>query len=277
MAARSAGKGSAGQGSRKALIAVVAAAALIGIAAYAYVLYGSLPAALASTLSSGRQPNSTALQGMLLQKIDSAKTFSVGYSGQITINRDPPIGFSFAKYYNDTRISFFFEDMPTFGNLSAVVISRNFGENGTLCIRADPGSALAIRNGSSAGNGYSCLQTGSSGAGAQLFGIADRLVNVSSLSGISTHSYGVTLYGGQPCYSVSGSGTIMVNSTLVDVKSSAQAPVSVGFSACFSAQYNIPLTIDANLTAGNGSSIRILLNESTIGEAASAEEVDALP
>ena len=279
MATKETAEKSSKNGSHKKLLITVAAVVIVlSVLFYLYETYGSIPSSLASTLSSGKPLDSAALQNILLQKVDAAKTFAVSYTGQIIINRDPPISFSFAKYYNDTRITLSLEDIPPIGNLSIILISNKLGPNGTLCIKADQGSAFNNIEGGNVSNGYRCVQTNSGSAQAQLINIMNMYINVSSLGGITTSSYGLTVHDGQPCYFVSGSGTINVNSTLIDVVSSApQTPVGIHFNTCLSAQYNIPLNISANMTAANGSSIKISLDESMINQTTTAYEVDSLP
>jgi multidrug transporter EmrE-like cation transporter len=255
-----------------AIVLIIAIALL-----YLYESYGSLPSSVVQALSSGKQLNSTVLQNIVLQKVNSSNTFAVSYSGQITIKKDPPISFSYAKYYNDTRITLSVDNVTPFGNLSAVLITKKLSQNGTLCIKADKNSVFNIIQSGNVTDGYKCVQTYNGSAHEELLSIANSFVNVSSLANIATKSYGLSLYNGQPCYSISGSGTIKVNSTLVDVSSPAQTPVAIQFDACLSGQYNIPLTLSANMTAPNGSSIKISLNESSVNEAATADQVDSLP
>jgi hypothetical protein len=265
------------KGGHKKLFASVAVLIVLGVLIYLYEAYGSLPSSLASAVSSGQQLNSTVLEGALIQKVNSSKTFAVNYTGQIIIKKDPPISFSFAKYYNDTKVALSIENVSPFGNLSVMLISKNMSAQGTLCIKADPNSVFNEIASSNVTNGYKCIQTYNSSAQAQLFNIANNFVNVSSLSGVTTSSYGVRIYNGQLCYSVSGSGTISVNSTLVGGNSSAQTPANIDFSTCLSARYNIPLYVSANLTAANGSSIQISLDESSISQATSLDQVSSLP
>ena len=261
----------------KLLLSLAAVVIVLGILVYLYETYSGLPSALASTLSSGKQLNSTVLTGVILQKVNTANTFAVNYTGQIIIKRDPPISFSFAKYYNDTKVALSIENVPPFGNLSVVLLSKNASTQGTLCIKADPNSVFnQIRSGNVT-NGYRCIQTYNGSAQVQFLNIANTFVNVSSLSGITTTKYGVKLYNGQPCYAVSGTGMISVNSTLIGSNSSAQTPANVNFNICLSAQYNIPLYVSANLTTANGGSMQISLNASSISQATSLSQVKSLP
>jgi len=266
-----------GKGHKKLWIALAAVVVFGLFLLDLFETYGNLPRSIVPVLSSGKLLNSTVLQNIIFQKIDSSNTFSANYLGQIIIRRDPPISFSYSKYYEDNRITFSIGGIPPFGNLSVISISRNLSSDGTLCIKSDPDSVFGAISGSEMVDGYRCTATHNSPMWTQLLNIANLFVNVSSMSNIATKSYSITLYDGQPCYSVSGSGIIKVNSTLVDVNSSAQTPVNINFNACFSAQYNIPLTFSANLTAANGSSIQILLNETSINQNTTAHQVDSLP
>ncbi len=267
-----------GKGHKVLLASLAVLLMLAVIIAYLYETYGSLPGAVVSTVSSGKQLNSTVLEGTLTQKINAAKTFAVNYTGQIVIKKDPPISFSFTKYYNDTKMALSIKDLQPFGNLSVVMISKNMSSmQGTLCIKADPNSVFDTIESNNVTNGYKCVQTYNGSAWSQLLGIANVFINVSSLSGITMSSYGVKLYDGQPCFSVSGTGSMLVNSTLVDGNSATQTPVNVNFNTCLSAQYNIPLYVYANLTAANGSSILISLNASSVSQATSQAQINSLP
>ena len=162
-------------------------------------------------------------------------------------------------------------------NSSAVTASQMFNTNGTLCIKADSELGLQQIIRGQRIRGYRCVQTYNGSANGQLLRIANYYIDVSSLSGITTKSYGLSSYTGQPCYYISGSGTMQVNSTLVDVNTSAQAPVNLDFSTCLSAQYNIPLDLSMNMTAANGSTIKVILNETSLNQTATAYQVESLP
>lgn len=260
----------------------VAIIIIVGII-YLYETYGTIPSTLISTLSTGKQLNSSTLESVMFQKIATSNTFAVNYTGQITIKKDPAISFSFAKYYNSTKITFSVADSPIFQNASGVFVSKNVSSNGlmspygTLCFKASPGSVLNLINGSNVTNGYRCVQTSDPEVQAQAERITNAFVNISSLNNAAPKSYGVKLYNGQPCYYVAGNGTIYVNSSLVDINTGIQTPVNINFNACFSAQYGIPVTVWANMSASNGSSITISLNESSINQNTTSDQVNSLP
>jgi type II secretory pathway pseudopilin PulG len=266
-----------GKGHRKRWIALIVVLVILGVLAYLYEMYGSLPTMLISVLSSGKQLNSTTMEGAMLQKLNATKTLAASYSGQITFNSDPSANFSFTKYYGDIRVAFSASGIPAFGNVSAIFVTSNTSAHGTLCIKTSSASIFDMFNSSNVTDGYKCMQTYNTSAREQLFRVADIFVNLSSLSYATLKSYGISFYNGQPCYSASGSGSIEVNSTLVGGSSSTQTPVNAEFSTCLSAQYSIPLYISANLTAANGSSIRVRLNESSMSQTTTASEATALP
>jgi hypothetical protein len=277
-------------GSHKKLLALCAVVIILGILLYLYETYGSLPSAVISALSSGKSPNSAVLEGILLQKINSVKTFAVSYTGRITIKKDPPISFSFEKYYNNTKVFLSIDNVSPFGNLSAVLISENpfvnlsavplsekFSTHGTLCIKADPNSVFNTIESGNTTDGYGCVQTYNVSAQAQLLRILNFYVNASSLGNIVTKTYGLKLRNNQPCYFVSGNGTVEVNSLLIGANSPSQTLVNMYFDTCLSAQYSIPLNISTNMTTADGSSINIFLNESSMNQTTTHYQVDSLP
>jgi hypothetical protein len=159
---------------------------------------------------------------------------------------------------------------PAAGNVSIVYItnSRNSMQD-TLCTEG-----VSVSIGTTQGN-YTCFKT--YGNSSQEAAIANLFVNLSSLNNIATTSYGVSLYNLQPCYSVSGTGTIDVNSELLGSSSPGETPMRLTFDACLSAQYNIPLRIHARMVGANGASIVINLDESAIGTTTNNNQVTGLP
>ena len=250
---------------------------IIVAGAYFYETYGGLVSSLITVLSAGKQINSSTLQSVMFQKIDALKAFSTNYTGTIVINQDPAMGFSYAKYYNDTRVTFYAYNLSRLGNVSAVFVTKNTSAYGTLCIKASPGSPFNITSGGNITNGYRCVQTQSRSVQAQLLGMARVFIDLSSLGNVVPKSYSLSSYNGQPCYSVSGTGTVNVNSTLLNASAAGYTPVNVSFSACFSGQYNIPLYVHASMISKRGGSMIVSLNETSISQATTAAQVTAPP
>ena len=265
----------AGKGHKKLKIFLIALVVLFGVLFALYEMYGSLPSSVLSAVNSGKPLNATVLEGIVLQKVNASPMFSANYTGNITINNgsDPSFHFSFLKYYNATRYTFSVTGLyhlQSSKNVSILYItnSSNSMQN-TLCAEGVP-----VSIGTVAGS-YTCFKTYNNWT--QEAGIANLFVNVSSINNVATTSYGVSLYNGQPCYSVSGTGTIGVNGALFGASSSGEIPMGLTFSACLSAQYNIPLYISAYMTGANGRSVSINLNESAIGMATNSNQVMGLP
>ena len=269
-----------GKGHKRLKIAAVAIIIILGALLVLYEMYGSLPSSILSAVSSGKQLNATTLQGIIFQKVNAAPMFSVNYTGNITIKSDPPFSVSFIKYYNETWYSFISYNFtfPTHNltvfnssSTSIILLIPNSSNNayGTLCVGGIP-----VGIGTSFG-GYRCFQT--YGNETQEAAIANLFFNVSSLSNVTTTSYGLSQYNGQPCYLISGIGTIDVNGELLGGNFSAETPMSLDFRACLSAQYDIPLNIQANMNAANGASIYIDVSESALGTTTNGNEVTVSP
>ena len=269
-----------GKGHKRLKIAAVTIIIILGALLVLYEMYGSLPSSILSAVSSGKQLNATTLQGIIFQKVNAAPMFSVNYTGNITIKSDPPFSVSFIKYYNETWYSFIAHNFtfPTHNltvfnssSTSIILLIPNSNNNayGTLCVGGIP-----VRIGTSFG-GYKCFQT--YGNGTQEAAIANLFFNVSSLSNMAITSYGLNMDNGQPCYLISGTGTIDVNSELLGSNSSAYTPMNLNFKACLSAQYNIPIQIVATMTAANGANVTIDVSESALGTTTNSNEVTVSP
>ncbi len=259
-----------------ALIALVILIIIIAAAYYVYVTYGSLPSSLYSTLSSGKQLNATVLEGIILQKVNASPTYNLGYEGHVTTSAgDPVITFNYLKYVNDRRAVFTSQGLPVFGNASVTIISLNNSASGYLCVNTTNSSALNSLVPGGSNGVYRC--TSAVSAEGQLQGVVDLLVNVSTLSNMVTGSPSVGSYDGQPCYSISGTASVDINSSLVGATGNAQTPSNVSFSACLSASEDIPLTLNATFTASNGGTVVVSAYNTGINLNATQAQVTSLP
>jgi hypothetical protein len=263
---------------KKVALAIVFLVIIAGF--YLYETYGSLPGSIIMLKLAGKQLNATSIKAIILQKVNSSPMFNVGYTGQVIINgNDPGITLGFLKYHNDTRTSIDMSDIPVFGNATITMISIDHGNPNYLCIQADNTSALraVIPSNGTAPGSTRCINASSNGGDA-LLSVENRLINISSANNINVSSYSVSSYDGEPCYRVSGSGTIYMNSSLTGSgASSSQVPSTFTFDMCLSAQYNIPLTINATFTPSNGGSVVLIVHETTLNYASSDSDVVALP
>ncbi len=224
---------------------------------YLYVQFGNLALSLASTLSSGQQPNSTTLQSVMFEKVNAMPNATANYSGTITIKHDPPFQFSFTKSGNHVRYSLTAQNLTGFGTVMILFIGSgplgSAGMNGTMCLNdygyggfSDSPAMEAVRSFGRWESPYYCLNT--DGNTSIIDGFLNAFVNLTSLSNITIKSYGLDF--GRGCYSISGSGNIEVNSSMVGAfGSDAYTPATLNFTACLSGQNNLPVSISANLTA----------------------------
>lgn len=237
---------------------------------YLYTSYGSIPSSLLSVVASGKQVNSTVLTNLVLQKVNSQPMVSMNYTGSITVTNDPPFSVSFLKYYNDTRTTYSFNGLPIVGTAQVTVISLNNGATGYVCVNSQNSQLFSAY-------GSECVPSTSYNY-TSLYGALGKIVKLSSLSNVGLSGYGLSSYNGQPCLSVSGKGTIDINSTIANVvSSSGYVPSNLSFSTCFSNQYNIPLTLSALMSVQGGASINVTLQQQSIGFSTSESEVTSLP
>ncbi len=246
----------------------IALAIIILAIVYIYFEFAGLPLAVLSAQQSGQQLNSTTLQGIMFQKVNSMPAATANYSGSINIKNDPPFNFSFSKYGNHTRISFSVQNLTGFGTVMMLYIGNGpLGSqmNGTVCLNswggqsgydsahgnywggfADSMVMDEIRSTGKWENPYYCLNT--NGNGTIINGFLNSFINLTSLSNITTNGYGFNFAKG--CYVVSGRGNIEVNSTIVGAfGADPYTPATLNFSACLSGSNNLPVSFNANLTA----------------------------
>ncbi len=252
-------------GHKKLKIAGAIIVMLVAASAYLYAMYGSLPTALLTA----KQINQSVIEGAILQKINATPMLDLTYSGSVVINNtDPLVSINFVKYHNDSRLTLNYTEFPVLGNLSVVTISLGNGTTMYNCLKAWNGSG-------GTGNQYACTRLGAAASSAYT-GALDRLINVSGISGVDVHSYGISAFDGQPCYSVNATGAVPINNTLFGQPGWGDAQFVVN--ACISAQYDLPLTASAAFTdaAAHG---RVYLNMSETGlyTVSSQGDVAALP
>ncbi|MHB1830584.1 MAG: hypothetical protein ACYCO0_04280 [Candidatus Micrarchaeaceae archaeon] len=238
--------------------------------AYIYLTYGSLPSAILSA----KQLNYSTIRSIALQKEASTLMMSVSYIGSIEVNNtDPYVQVAFSKYHNDSRTTFNLTSLPVvgsvneIGNMSAVIISLNNGTSGYSCVKVWNSAATA-------GGRYSCSSL--SNVSGNFESLIGDLVNISSLKNLHMDSYGLSFYEGQqPCYSVSGTGSIMVNGALVGM--AGYVPSNFSFSACVSAQYDIPLMLIGTMSTRGGKFVHVDMLQSGINFTTDYSQVTSLP
>lgn len=251
-----------GHAGRK-IAAVIVLAIILGMA-YLYVTYGSLPAAVLS----GKQLTASGIESVMFKKLNSTGMFNLTYAGSVAINgTDPGVWISYVKYYNNTRATFSFTGMPSVGNVTVVAISLDNGTSGYSCIKQWNSSA-------SSQNPYLCSPANGV-TNSRLAAALDRLVNASSLSNVQVKSYGLSSWDLQPCYSMSGTGSIMVNGALV--RAQGYLPSNFSFTACVSAQYDVPLTLQGTMHISGGSSINVSIEEQALNFTTTSSEATYLP
>ncbi len=270
------------KGRRGPIIIAIVVIALLALGVYVYFAYAWLPIALLFAKSYSL----SSLATILVNRVDSFSMLNINYSGSMTISNgsDPAIGLTFAKYYNSSAASLYINGLPVFGNLST-----RFSGNFTALLEAylpnlitpAPGSfnassssvCINIYNTTAEANNYSCSRLSELMPNGPVATDLNKLVNASSYSNLKLGSYGLAFQGIQPCYSFSGSGSVMINGALVGQP--GYVPSNFNFSACLSAQYGVPYSIDVAIHAG-GKLVQVNLTQVTLSLSTTPEQVSAL-
>lgn len=249
---------------RKKIAAVVVLIILLGLL-YLYLTYGSIPSAILS----GSQLNSLGMEALVVHALYSNNMVGLSYSGNVTVNNnDPYIQIGFSKYYNDTRTSLSLTQFPAIKNESVIVIAINNDTTGYACQKL--WNSYGTQN-----NTYTCSVANNGQTSGVVATALGRIVDLSSLSDLQTHSYGIGFWNLQPCYTVSGTGSIMVNGTMFN--QTGYIPSSLNFTACVSAQYDIPLTLKGTIIPGNNESVHFEILENSMNFTTTQAQVTALP
>ncbi len=229
---------------------ILALFALIIIAgAYLFFTYGSLPYAIITA----KNLNSSTLISIMAQKINSAAVANLSYSGSIVINKtDPQFSFLYSKNGSQSWSDLKLMNMSNVEDLEATTYLNQTSGNGRGCVIYNfdnqNGTSTSICKNSS--YPYSAYTT-----------VLGYLFNLTSIGNVSTNHYGVGSFGGQPCYLVSGAGTVMVNEVLFN--QTGYAPGLFFFNTCLSARYDVPLYADVVVITGNiGNSINFSMTNS---------------
>ncbi len=229
---------------------ILALFALIIIAgAYLFFTYGSLPYAIITA----KNLNSSTLISIMAQKINSAAVANLSYSGSIVINKtDPQFSFLYSKNGSQSWSDLKLMNMSNVEDLEATTYLNQTSGNGRGCVIYNfdnqNGTSTSICKNSS--YPYSAYTT-----------VLGYLFNLTSIGNVSTDHYGVGSFGGQPCYSVAGAGTVMVNEELFN--QTGYAPGTFIFYTCLSARYDVPLYADVVVITGNiGNSINFSMTNS---------------
>ncbi|MDE1870834.1 MAG: hypothetical protein KGI06_01175 [Candidatus Micrarchaeota archaeon] len=249
----------------KVFLAILAILALAVV--YIVYTYASLPIAL---LSAG-QLNQGAIEQIIMQKVNSTPELNLTYQGSVVVNNtDPGILVKMLKYHNYSRYTVTFTDFPDIGNVSTIIIPSS---NGTYsCVKEwESLSQLADPR-----HPYVCTSVN---APSGLFDflslvLLSKVADISTLNNFQVTSYGISSWGGQPCYSVSGTGSIDINGALVN--QTGFVPSNFSFTGCLSGQYDVPLTLNVVANAG-GKFVHIDVISTGIGTSTTQSEVTSLP
>jgi hypothetical protein len=212
---------------------ILALFALIIIAgAYLFFTYGSLPYAVITA----KNLNSSTLISIMTQKVNSAAIVNLSYSGSIVINNtDPQFNFSYSKNGSQSWSDLKLMGVPNVEDLEATTYLNQTSGNGRGCVIYNfdnqNGTATSICNDSA--YPYSAYKI-----------VLGYLFNLTSIDDVNTTHYGLGSFDGQPCYLVSGIGTVMVNGEIFN--RTGYVPSIFLFDTCLSARYNVP--VYANVT-----------------------------
>ena len=189
----------------------------------------------------------------MAQKINSAAVANLSYSGSIVINKtDPQFSFLYSKNGSQSWSDLKLMNMSNVEDLEATTYLNQTSGNGRGCVIYNfdnqNGTSTSICKDSA--YPYSAYTT-----------VLGYLFNLTSIGNVSTDHYGVGSFGGQPCYSVAGAGTVMVNEELFN--QTGYAPGTFIFYTCLSARYDVPLYADVVVITGNiGNSINFSMTNS---------------
>jgi hypothetical protein len=240
-------KGRFGKG--KILLGMILVVVLAGV--YLYYTYGSLPSALLGA----KQINTTIIISTIADKINSAQNVRLDYGGSVIINNaDPIISFSYNKYDNISSSNFSLFYVSGYPNVMASAQVYDNNDSGTSC--AFYSYELTNLNSTTA----KILPSGCQKTNypyAIYLRMLGELVNVSSVrinNNTNATSYSLQLFNGQPYYCVSSSGSVMINEAAMGIMK-GYAPANFIFNTCLSAQYDIPLYINANVVTSSGSTM----------------------
>jgi len=250
----------------KLMVGLIIIAVVVILLLYLYETYGSLPSGLATAVLSGKPLTASEMKTLLLHKMSSYAYFKANYTGNMTINTDPPIQVSIFKSGSNYFYNIALSNMSTIGNLDIrytdPVNGSLQGEN--LCVSSNSASIATKLN--TEPNAVICKNPSNHA----IFSgkVANLLVNASSLENLNITNYGLSEYVGQPCYSVSGFGAIDINSSIMGSTSGPTLPAQINFDTCLSAQYNLPLYLILNIMASNGGTMQMYLHNTEIGPTA---------
>lgn len=226
-----------GFGKGKAIGLFLLIIAVVG--AYLFYTYGSLPSAIVGA----KQLNSSTLVSIMAMKINSSAIVNLSYSGSVVINNtDPLLSFFYIKNGTQTWSELAVREMPSVGDVEAKVYMNQSSGNGIGCIIYNFTAPNSTQQCTNSAYPYSVYTK-----------VAGYLFDVNSISNVRTVSYGLQSIGGQPCYSVSGSGSVMINQRLFN--KTGYAPANFTFNACLSAKYNVPLNVEVHAVQANRDSV----------------------
>jgi hypothetical protein len=245
---------------------IVVVAIVIGGAYFYYEYFsGGIGGAVYYAIISGNP--SQAIQTAALQKLDSTPQFTLSYAGAITENItvnsiDPqvvrPFYLGYQKYTNASRISASFSGLPNLANESLVIIKLDGGSTVYVCLNQS-------------GTGFKCTE--SAGSAQQEEASISGYFGLSSLGNLHIGTPTPSYFNGLPCFLVQGTGTLYGSTPLLQDSGNA----SLGFSACFSSDYYVPLTINATLTPAGSTPVFIHAYATNITASSNYTAVATLP
>lgn len=263
--------------------------------------------ALYGILQTTNQNVGPRLVGQIGDVVGSAQSLEVSYSGKVKIDIGSggiggglenalipqfPFTLAYEKYANDSRMSGNLTGIPLLGNVGTVFIVEGTSA-AYACLSGNIVNLLT--NGSfSKSNAYGCINATATNVPVNAtlnntvqrqlnFSLANltRLIGTSSGLIINFKNVSMSEYENMPCYFANGIG-VAANSSAEDLAQSSTGSTKNGgrfsFNACFSTQYNLPLTLNvslANATSGQG--IHISMVETSIGGNVTRSDVDAVP
>jgi hypothetical protein len=212
---------------RRIILALLALIIIAG--AYLFFTYGSLPYAVITA----KNLNSSTLISIMSQKVNSAAIVNLSYSGSIMINNtDPEVSFSYIKNGSQVQSYLKLRQIPSLVDMEATTYLNQTSGNGRGCViyNFDSHNSTPTPICKDSAYPYSAYTT-----------VLGYLFNLTSVGNISTSNYGLRTFKGQPCYFVSGTGSVIANEG--PFNQVGYTPAIFIVTTCLSAQYNVPLNV----------------------------------
>ncbi|MGC8649242.1 MAG: hypothetical protein ACP5UN_03445, partial [Candidatus Micrarchaeia archaeon] len=243
-------------------VSIVIILIVVIIAAF-YFIYSSglleLNNPVVGTLAMHKPINLTTLTSILANFVNKTKQLNISYNGTLTlssvsqitgnIKTSIPMKIEYEKYYNLSRTTLNFNDVPMLENMSLVEISNKSKQY--LCIKS-----------SSSFTGNSGFQCQSAASNQTLSASLINMILKKTNLNITVNGVNEASYQGLSCYIIKGNGVIKIPYNLTSEfsisQSITQQKLNYSINGCVSTQFGLPLNLSVALST-NATKILITL------------------